>query len=269
MKKSDETQITINDFGEQWTHFTLNKGYYGSQDVLIDILGPFFHPKLFAGKIIIDVGAGTGRITNLLVDSNAKLVIAVEPSDAYDVLVKNTASNIDKVRLIKATGDEIPQCVPCDLALSIGVLHHIPLPLPTLAKIYSVLKNEGIIIIWLYGAEGNRLYLLFSALLRKLTINLSHENLLMISKFLLRPLKLYSWLCKNIKLPMHDYMRNHISKLDDESLLITIYDQLNPTFAKYYTRDEALNLLRDSGFVNIEIYHRHGYSYTVKGQKIV
>ena len=37
----NKTKKTIDDFGEQWTHFTSNPGYYGSEDVLIDILGPF------------------------------------------------------------------------------------------------------------------------------------------------------------------------------------------------------------------------------------
>lgn len=268
MNKNNTTQKTITDFGEQWVHFTLNSGYYGSQDVLRDILGPFYDSKLFTNKVIGDIGAGTGRITNLLVQENAKQVIAIEPSISYDVLLKNTQQFKEKILYLNVPGDEIPESISCDIILSIGVIHHIPEPLLVLKKAHSVLKDRGLLIIWVYGAEGNELYLLFSKLLRKLTIKLPHKMLLLISKLLLYPLKFYCWLCKYLNLSMNNYMLNHISKLNNDSLLITIYDQLNPTYAKYYTKDDAVNLLKFCGFKNIEIFHRYGYSYTVKGEKV-
>lgn len=268
MTINNDAQKTINDFGEQWVHFTRNSGYYGSKDVLFDILGPFYNPDLFRGKVIADIGAGTGRITNLLVEANADFVLAIEPSDSFDVLLKNTADNSDRIKYIRVAGDEIPETLSCDMILSIGVIHHIPNPLPVLRRAYSILNNQGIVIIWLYGAEGNEIYLFLSNFLRKITVKLPHKFLLLISKLLLHPLKLYCWLCSHFKFPMHEYMSNHIAKLNDDALLITIYDQLNPTYAKYYSKSEAITLLRESGFVNIEIFHRHGYSYTVKGQKI-
>ncbi len=268
MNDNNDTQKTITDFGEQWVHFTLNSGYYGSQDVLRDILGPFYDSKLFTNKVICDIGAGTGRITNLLIQENAKQVIAIEPSISYDVLLKNTLQFKDKILYLNVSGNAIPESITCDIILSIGVIHHIPDPLLVLRNAHSVLKEGGLLIIWVYGAEGNELYLSFTKILRKITIKLPHKILLSLSKLLLYPLKLYCLLCNHLNLPMRDYMSNHISRLDNDALLITIYDQLNPTYAKYYTKNEAIQLLKDSGFVNIEIYHRHSYSYTVKGEKL-
>jgi hypothetical protein len=46
-----------------------------------------------------------------------------------------------------------------------------------------------------------------------------------------------------------------------------MYDQLNPAYAKYYTRTEAIDLLERAGFVNVRVHHRHGYSWTVIGEK--
>ena len=67
---------------------------------------------------------------------------------------------------------------------------------------------------------------------------------------------------------MYKYMRNHVALLDTDSLLITIYDQLNPSYSKYYKKEEALQLLTvQKGINNIEIHHRHGYSYTLMGTR--
>lgn len=48
---------------------------------------------------------------------------------------------------------------------------------------------------------------------------------------------------------------------------VIIYDQLNPAYAKYYTRAEALALLTEAGLVNVACHHRHGYSWTVLGTR--
>jgi len=268
MKIEDiKTQKTIEDFGQQWSHFTDNTGYYGSTDILKDICGPHFNLENFKQKTIIDIGAGTGRLTNLLIESGAKHVYALEPSKAFDVLLKNTTKNAEKITYLHTTGDNIPNDIHYDFAISIGVIHHIPDPVPTLKSAIMHLKPGGKIIIWLYGKEGNRLYLFFASFIRLITIKIPNNYLIYISKKLVNPLRLYGILCKSFKLPMHEYMKKHINKLDNASLLITIYDQLNPHHAKYYKKDEAFSLLEDRGLINIRIYHRHGYSWTLVGEK--
>ena len=46
-----------------------------------------------------------------------------------------------------------------DYIFSIGVIHHIPDAEIVCKKIYESLKPKGKFIIWLYGKEGNELYL--------------------------------------------------------------------------------------------------------------
>ena len=47
-----------------------------------------------------------------------------------------------------------------DYFFSIGVIHHIPEAEIVCKKIYESLKPKGKFIVWLYGKEGNELYLL-------------------------------------------------------------------------------------------------------------
>jgi hypothetical protein len=66
---------------------------------------------------------------------------------------------------------------------------------------------------------------------------------------------------------MHAYMTEHLGRLSRDAQVLTIYDQLNPAWARYYTESEARALFADAGFVDIRLNHRHGYSWTVVGTK--
>src|SRR5262245_14839083 len=121
-------QQTIADFGEQWVTYQDNESFYGSQELFADMLGPLLPFSEVAGKQVIDIGSGTGRIVMMLLGAGAAHVTAVEPSAAYSVLQKNIAPHSARVTLLNCAGDEIPSHIQADYAFSIGVLHHIPDP---------------------------------------------------------------------------------------------------------------------------------------------
>ena len=74
-------------------------------------------------------------------------------------------------------------------------------------------------------------------------------------------------LCRWLPLPMRAYMRGHIAKLSWQARYLTIFDQLNPAEARYYSRPQAEELLAQAGFSDIRTEHRHGYSWTVIGTR--
>lgn len=256
---------TIRDFGKQWIAYPENEGAYASLDTLKDLVAPF-DIKNFENSVVADIGSGSGRIVNMLLGCGARHIYAVEPSDAYTVLKENTSQQCSKITYLNIPGDEFNER-DLDYVVSFGVIHHIPDPGPTMRAIHASLKSGGKAIIWVYGKEGNRLYLFFVQPLRLITKRLPHWALHGLSKILSFFLDVYIHVCKYIKLPMHKYMTNVVGKWSPHIRLVTIYDQLNPSYAKYYAREEALRLFRDAGFHNISISHRHGYSWTIIGEK--
>jgi SAM-dependent methyltransferase len=260
-------QRTIDDFGEQWTAFQGNEGYYGSQELFSDVITPLATPDEFKGKAVADIGSGSGRIVRMLASAGARRILAVEPSAAMDVLKTNTAQLSDRIEYLQVTGDALPPKADLDWVVSFGVLHHIPEPAPVVRAAFHALKPGGRMLVWLYGREGNGLYLAVAQPLRRLTTRLPHATLTKVSSALQPVLARYAVLCESWSLPMRSYMRDHIARLSPEAQMLTIYDQLNPQYAKYYSRAEAENLLRDGGFVDIQLHHRHGYSWTVCGRK--
>lgn len=257
---------TIKDFGEQWLQYSDNKGYYGSLELFSDILSPFIKTDELENCNVAEIGSGTGRIVNMLLEAGVKHVIAVEPSEAIKVLYRNIREP-DKVTCLKITGDQLPAYGNLDYIFSIGVLHHIPDPAPVVEAVYKALRPGGHFLIWLYGKEGNGLYLALIRPLRVLTKHLPHFILTSLVEVLYWPLVVYIKFCYILPLPLRRYMISVLDKMSPESRRLIIYDQLNPSFAKYYTQLEAKKLLSDGKFVNIQIHHRHGYSWTVIGTK--
>lgn len=258
---------TIRDFGAQWTAYRDNDGYYASTAMFRDIVAPLMAPEAFAGKRVIDIGAGTGRIVRMLLAAGAAKVVAVEPSDAAEVLRANTIDVADKVEILRLRGDEIPAEPKADFVLSIGVLHHIADPAPVVAAAFTSLQPGGRMLVWLYGREGNGLYLAIFGPLRAVTRRLPDFFLRGLCHALCALLTTYVALAKFLPVPMRVYCRKVLAKYPYKHLFLTIFDQLNPAYAKYYRRQEAFDLLNAAGFVDIELHHRHGYSWTAVGTK--
>ena len=261
------TQKTIDDFGAQWTTYRENEGYYASLPLFEDILGGLLDINDLKGKKAADIGSGTGRIVNMILDADAASVTAIEPSGAFDVLKINTEARKEKIEYLKCRGDEIPPDAGYDYVFSIGVLHHIPDPVPVVDAAFKSLKKGGKCLIWLYGYEGNELYLSLVLPLRKITSKMPDFILSMLSGILTFALSLYMYACKILPLPMKAYMLDHIAKLSWKVRYLTIFDQLNPAEARYYKKEEAIKLLENSGFKDVKVHHRHGYSWTVIGTK--
>jgi hypothetical protein len=78
---------------------------------------------------------------------------------------------------------------------------------------------------------------------------------------------LYIVLVKAFSLPLRAYMLNVFQKFSWEKRGYVIFDQLNPSFSKYYKRSEVEDLMNNVGFSIVDIVHRHGYSWTVVGEK--
>jgi len=258
---------TIADFGVQWNVFPDNLGYYGSLDCLADILGPLLDVREIAGCRVGDIGSGSGRIVNMLLDAKAAHVVAVEPSDAFTVLKRNTLDRADRVELVHGTGEAIPASGDLDYVVSIGVLMCVVDPAPIIRAAWAALRPGGKLIVWLYGVEGNELYMSLANPLRAVTKRLPHSLLMGV----VYPLSIlcdgYGRLTRILPLPMRDYFRGHLRHLSPAQRRLTIYDQLNPTYVKYYRKEEAYQLLAANGFRQVQLYHRHGYSWTVSGTK--
>lgn len=264
---SDTTDRTIKDFGRQWTRYTTNDGHYASAELFADICGPLLSPAELQGARVAEIGSGTGRIVRMLIQAGVDHVVAVEPSEAFDVLRQNTAEWSDRIDYLHARGDAIPPGGGLDYIFSIGVLHHVPDPGPVMRAAFEALRPGGRMLVWLYGREGNEAYLRIVGPLRTLTTHFPPSLLAAVSHLLTLLLTAYIFLCRFLPLPLSRYANNVIGKFSWRQRFLVIYDQLNPAVAEYYTAEEARALLEAAGLQYVRLHHRHGYSWTVIGTK--
>jgi len=200
----DDDNKTINDFGRQWLIYRDNEGFYSSMELFSDITSPLINAGEITDCRVAEIGNGTGRIVNMLLEGGAKYVVALEPSDAFEVLCRNIKQP-EKVTCLKITGNHLPAYGDLDYIFSIGVLHHIPNPKPIVEAAFRALRPGGHFLVWLYGKEDNGFYLSFVRPLRVLTKRLPHFALSTLVRMIYWPLLFYMKLCHRLFLPLRIY----------------------------------------------------------------
>jgi len=266
MTRQLQTQ-TIADFGEQWTAYPDSDGFFGSTELFNDFFRPLVTDRDVAGCRVAEIGAGTGRFINVLARAGAAHIVALEPSDAFRVMHENTVAFSDRITYLRTTGDQLPGDASLDYVFVIGVLHHIPDPDPVVAAAFRALRSGGKLAVWLYGREGTGFYLALVRPLWSLTRRLPHQSLDLLVRLIYPLFWCYMTACRWMPLPLAAYMQRVMLPLTPAKRRVVIYDQLNPAYAKYYTRIEAHDALSRLGFIDIRLHHRHGISWTVLGTK--
>ena len=59
-------------------------------------------------------------------------------------------------------------------------------------------------------------------------------------------------------------MTEVLGRLDGARIRLVVYDQLNPAYARYYSREEVTDLFQHAGYFPVRLYHRHRYSWAVQ-----
>jgi SAM-dependent methyltransferase len=259
-----DKKSTVEEFGNQFTVYNNIDGYWGSVEMLKDTVFPF-DLNTIKNKKICEVGSGSGRIINKLNLFNPSKIVSIEPSKAIEVAKKNNKGS--SIEFLNIRGQDLNFNEEFDHIFSLGVIHHIPEYEVVCKKIYKGLKPGGKFIIWVYGYENNQLYLRIFNNLRRVTRIIPDLLLRILSKFLNISAVFYIFLCSIFNMPLKDYFKNVFSKCSFKKREEIIFDQLNPSFAKYFKKEELLSLLKTSGFKNIEIHNRHNYSWTAIAEK--
>lgn len=259
---------TIADFDYQWSNYgAIDRrnadDFANSQAFLEDLFGPLLDLREIEGKVVSEVGCGHGRLVRMMQHYKPQAVYAVEPAAGALQTARQNLAGYRNVQFVNARGDQF-ETPAADFTYSIGVLHHIPDPLPVIDNIYDHLREGGRFVFWVYGKEGNRAYLAFYRLASLVTKSMNSKALFWLCRGLAALTYPYVWLCKVLPLPLRDYARHVFGKLGFETRALVFFDQLNPAFAKYYTEAELHKLIVASRFKQIsKIVHRHGYSWTV------
>ena len=159
--KKDENldQGVIDSFGHEWATFD-----YGETETSEALDAQFmaycapidltqFNPKT---SVAGDFGAGSGRWASRLTPYFSQ-VYALEPSDGASTVLKKKFSDEAKIVVLQETvgANSIP-LASLDLAMSLGVLHHIPDTGLAIKDVSRRIKPGGIFLCYLYYSLENK-----------------------------------------------------------------------------------------------------------------
>jgi SAM-dependent methyltransferase len=255
---------SIESFGAQWRRFSfLGDATCGpSADGWFRQWIGTFDPMLIRGARVAEVGAGVGRSLFNMAKFEPAEIIGYEPSTCFEFLQMNMR-DVPNCRLVNAGGHQFNER-NLDYVFSIGVIHHIPDPVPVVRNVYNSLKSGGKFVLWVYGDQLSW-YVRAQKLIRPVTNRINDRILELISWGTAVLLTAYgsAVLRLNVrKAPFFQYLSTTFHALPLEFKKIVIFDQLNPGWSDYYSESTLAAVLSAGGFDDIKIEEKDGYSWT-------
>jgi ubiquinone/menaquinone biosynthesis C-methylase UbiE/uncharacterized protein YbaR (Trm112 family) len=214
-----------------------------SEEAFIEKTG--FRREDFEGKLVLDVGCGMGRFSDVASRWGAT-VVGIDLTSAVDAAYSNIGGR-DNVHLAQADVFRLPfRDETFDFIFSIGVLHHTPDTKAAFDQLPRLLKPGGHIAIWVYTAR--RSVYLTSDLYRHVTTRL--------------PKRVLYALC-HVAIPMY-----HVNKVpalgavtrkvlpisahpDPEWRVLDTFDWYSPTYQWKHSQSEVRSWFESQGLVSL------------------
>jgi SAM-dependent methyltransferase len=259
-KDQNLDQQVIDSFGHEWAAFDYAESE--TDEALDSQFLAYCTPidlSRFNGKssVAADFGAGSGRWASRLLPYFS-LVYALEPSDGANGVLKKKFSKESRMKILQETvgANSIPTG-SLDLAMSLGVLHHIPDTGLAIKDVAGKIKGGGVFLCYLYYKLENKplyyrgLFWTSNALrwvISRLPYALRRLIARVIAAFVYLPLartaKLLSNAGKNISnFPLHHYANMPFVMLQNDAL-----DRFGTRLEQRFSKKEITKMLGNAGF---------------------
>ena len=261
-REKDENldQNVIDGFGHEWAAFDYAEtetaealdAQFAAYCAPID-LSQFNPETSLAG----DFGAGSGRWSSRLAPYFSS-VYALEPSDGASTVLKRKFTDNPKIVVLQETvGVNSIPVGSLDLAMSLGVLHHIPDTALAIKDVARSIKPEGVFLCYLYyNLENKPAYykLIFKGVnIVRQVISASPQPLRRLSATIIAGLvywplarlsKVLSKLGRNTaNLPLHHYADMPFVMLANDAL-----DRFGTSLEQRFSKAEITEMLRAADF---------------------
>lgn len=250
----------IRDFGDEWERFD-----YLNEERLLTLKKQFSKyiaplPESLKSRhnlIIADFGAGTGRWSYFLKDLTSKLYI-VEPSEkAFKVASSRFASENKIILLNESVESNIVPDNSLDLAVSLGVLHHIKNTSAAIRQVSEKIKPGGYFLGYLYYALENKSKMYraiwkLSNLLRRFISLLPKPMKFalaeIIAAFIYWPLARLSRAFTVLNLPTNAIPLHQYENLTFHVMRADALDRFGTSLENRFTKEQITEMLKSAGF---------------------
>jgi len=249
-------------FGYEWNHYAEMRPEYEEQFRRWTM---HLAPENWAGKSFLDVGCGMGRNSYWPMRYGARNGVSIDVDARSLESARKTLAQFPDVLVRELSAYDINReyTGQFDIAMSIGVIHHLEFPERALANMAHAVKPGGQVLIWVYGLENNRWIVNFlsptrKALFSKLPISWVHHLSLYPTAVL--------WLALRLGLQRIEYFRL-IRTMTFRHLRSIVFDQMLPKIANYWSRETVEKLMREAGLESVRLAWINEMSWSAIGTR--
>lgn len=260
-----DSQFYTHTFGYQWQKYA--RARWGRSSELTFQQKTGFSAAELAGKMVLDVGCGTGRFADVVNRCGGR-VVGVDLSSAAEVAAQNLRDR-DGVRIFQADVFHLPFAPESfDYIYSIGVLHHTPNCEMAFKLLPTLLKPGGKIAIWVYSAYNK--YYRFSDIYRRVTTRLPARWLHVLCQAAGPCYYVYQGLRRIpvVGRPISGVMRIVLPLQQDDpdwnSRVLATFDWYSPKYQSKHTYEEVFRWFESCG---LEDLHVLGQPIAVRGRR--
>lgn len=270
---SKTTEETVKRFSKSWQFFSHIEDYHKEQ--FSKWISPFTLEN-FKDKIVFEAGCGKGRHTYIVSNCSPKLLVSSDLGESIFIAVeqiRRLKENRENISFLRCDLKDIPLVDEVfDIVFCVGVLHHIDDYEKAFSEFLRILKKGGKLILWVYGKEGNEVWLKFFNPIRKRFTSKINPYFLRIISFLVSlPIYLLlkliygpitHWGKKDSFLYYSTYM-GAISRYPFKELFNIVYDHFCPSVAYYFSKNEIVDLLKKFNIEKYELRWHNRNSWTI------
>jgi len=259
-KDENIDQDVIDGFGHEWADFDYAE--LDTKDALDNQFKAYCSPvdlTQFNRKVAVaaDFGAGSGRWSALLLPYFS-LVYALEPSDGAIKVLRTKFSNEPRIKILQESvgANSIPD-TSLDLAMSLGVLHHIPDTALAIQNIASKIKSGGTFLCYLYYNLENkpRFYQMtfkIANVIRRTVSRLPYflrKSIAQVIAFLVYlPLARLAKLLTKLRMDVSNFPLHHYANMPFTMLKNDALDRFGTRLEQRFSKKEIVEMLKIAEF---------------------
>ena len=261
-KLNNIDQSTVDGFGDEWSRFQQSELTKEEQKkVFDDYFSIFPWEKLPKKPVGVDVGCGSGRWGMLVADKASQLHLVDASIDALDVAKKNLAK-FENCKFHHASVDDMPfEDESIDFAYSLGVLHHVPKTEEAIKSVSKKLKQNGVLLLYLYYRFDNRplwfrtlwkISDLIRSVVSKMPHFLRYISSQLIAGFIYWPLARLALLVEKTYKPIPNWPLFYYRNKSFYVMRTDALDRFGTRLEQRFTKKEINQMLECAGFDNIK-----------------
>lgn len=266
MKNFD--QKTLESFSNEWVDFDQSDlSEMELEKMFLNYFSIFPFTDLKPDAVGFDMGCGSGRWAAFLLKKGYK-INCIDPSDAIEV-ARNKLKEFDNVEFFQNSADDMPLPENSqDFGYSLGVLHHVPNTLLALKASVSMLKENGLFLIYLYHSMDNRprwykAVWRSSELIRAIISRMPLKSRRLLSDVLALviyyPLAKTSYLLEKVGFCVENIPLSFYRELSFYTMRTDARDRFGTPLEKRFSKTEIESLLEQAGLKDIEFSQNPPY----------